>query len=259
MKMIGLLLFMIIAIVAITNLEALIDEQEGIPDVFSTVMPEKFVDPEEMKARETLQAPFAAAENAAQPVELDPAIKYDPLGDSINVTASLDVPHRHEAAVSDWLTEITADALTFSIGEYQDHMRRVSIYFSQNGWKEFQAFLQNTGVTAMMQSNGFELRTFVQDVPELRLSGAAGGRYLWLYDMPVSLTFLPVGASSYDDLETTDYKFEELDFRLQLARVPMVDYSKTTERRPGMGYEGLVIDTWEVLAKKKEQPAEQRR
>jgi len=59
---------------------------------------------------------------------------------------------------------------------------------------------------------------------------------VWVYDIPVNLTFLPAGVNSYEDLAPNAYQSEALLFRVQLGRV-----------EKGKGDEGLIIETWEAV------------
>jgi len=236
MKTVGLFFLCFFVIVALSVFTAWVERNNGIPNVFAIYFPEHFVDEEDQQALEVMEAPFAAAENSANPVQLDPDIVYDPLGGSISVTDTLNIPHRHEAAISAWVTEQVADALTFTLAGFNDHRTHIAGYMSQNGEEEFRGFLQSAKVLGLMQTGGYSLVGSVLDVPELKTSGDAGGRYRWLYDLEVLLTFLPEGLSSYERVDDSAYQSERLVFRIQIARTP-----------EGVAEDGMVIETWEVL------------
>lgn len=249
MKALGLFLALFVFIIIVTNIASLVDEQDGIPDVFRMVFPEEFVDEEAMIARETLEAPFKASEDAANVDET-----YDPLIGSINVSESLDMPHRHEAAVSEWLMTTLPETMTFGLAGYQQQLAELGIYMTPNGLKEFQEFLELTKILQLMQSGNYDMRGFVSDVPQLKTSGVVEGVYKWVYDVPLSLTFLPLGMTSYEGLEPDAYQFEELVVRMQLTRVPVIKRppGDPAFNQPGAGREGLAIETWEVLGRRPE-------
>lgn len=241
MKTLGFLLLMIVFIVVLSNIAVLVNSNNGIPDVLTRLFPEKYVNKEDQAALQTGMAPFAEAENAAQPEEIDPAIKYNPLGDSINVTESLEIQHRHEAAVSKWATDAVSDILNFGTDSYQERKATVMAeLMSPNALKEFDAFLEESHIISHMSGNGYELKGFVTDVPAMRGSGPVSGRFRWVYDLPVNLTFLPAGSHSYKDLAENQYQFEALTFRIQIGRVPEG------------GRDGMIIETWEALPREKQ-------
>ncbi len=243
MKTIGLLLFMIILIITLSNIAAIVNKSNGIPDVFSHFYPERFVDKEQEEALKTMKAPFAAAENAARPVQLDPEITYDPLGGSVVISETLSIPHRHEAAIAEWATEALSEIMTFSITGYQAHKQQLTTLMSPSAINELQSFMDTSNVLSLMQAKNYELRSFVSDVPTLLTSDSIGGRYRWVYDVPISMTFLPIGKANYEKLKEDEYRLEELTFRIQLGRVAQG------------GLEGVIIETWEPLKKKKESDA----
>jgi len=257
MKTFAFLFLMIVFIVLLSNLGTIIERNNGIPDFAARVMPESALDIEERTAVETGMAPFAAAENAAQPVELHPEIKYDPLGKNVNVTESLELAHRHEAAVNEWVTETVSEALNFTIQNYMMHTRSLTNLMNANAIKEFQAFMETSQILGLMKTKNYELKSFVTDLPAMRTSGVVEDRYRWVYDVPINLTFLPAGSKSYEELAEDQYQFETLTFRVQVGRVAVPDTCKdiALEKQKGVCH-GMVIETWEAL--KKQKPAEEK-
>lgn len=235
-----LLFFLVILIIGLTNIATLVNRNNGIPDVFQILFPEKFVDNEDVQAMETGQAPFAEAENAAQPVQLHPDIEYAPLGDSIVISERLDMPHRNEGAVSAWVTEAVGKIMTFGIRDYQEHLEVIDRLMSAVAVQEYQDFMQKSNVLALMQNRDLELKTFTTDVPRLATTGVVQGRYRWVYDIPVNMTFLPVGATSYETLSPDQFLSETLTIRIQIGRVAEG------------GDDGIEIETWEALKKRAE-------
>lgn len=257
MRTLGFLIFMIVFILALSNIATYVSRSNGIPDVFARLFPEKFVDKEAQKALETGMAPFAEAENAAQPVELHPDIEYDPLGQNVNVSESLDLAHRHEAAVSEWVTESVSEVLNFTVQDYDAHKVKLAHVMNQNAVSEFDNFMEVSQVLGLMRTKNYELKTFVMDIPQMRTSGVVDGRYRWVYDVPVNMTFLPVGSKSYEGLAEDQYQFETLTFRVQIGRVETPAECKKLELQKLRGVcHGMIIETWEVLKKPKPESEE---
>lgn len=240
MKNLGLLLVLVVLIFGMSTAAFYAERNNGIPDVFQILFPEKFIDQEAEQARNTQMAPFAAAENAANPVQIDPAIQYDPLGEHVSVEDTLGIAHLPEVAVSKWLQDAIAESLSFSLANRDPHMKGISGFMSENGLTEFQTFLDTTNILKIMESRNYELRGFVTETPELRKAGEAAGVYRWLYDVSVNLTFLPAGTTSYEKLTKEQYRSEFVVLRIQLGR------TKKEE-----GRDGLAIETWAALGRKK--------
>ncbi len=271
MRFFLLTFLLMVFIVIVANIATVVGRSNGIPDVFQMLFPEKFVDTEEQKALETGIVPFEndAADapvvtppqqvyvpegaKALAPKDLDAQSMYDPLGGSVVVSQELDMPHRNEAAVNKWVSEAVGSALTFTLPAYQEHMVNVDKYMAANGMKEFQEFLEASKVVGLMQSRNFDLRTFVTDIPTLAASGVTQGRYRWVYDVPLNLTFLPVGMETYEGLKKDQYLSERLTVRVQLGRVPSATKPGEAKDYTPSGLlqsEAIEIETWEVLAKR---------
>ncbi|MCB9990582.1 MAG: DotI/IcmL/TraM family protein [Rhodospirillales bacterium] len=238
MRTLGLLLLLVVLIVAMSFTATIVTRNNGIPDILRILYPERFINHEDQTALETGKAPFADAENNARPVELHPDIQYDPLGDSIVISEMLDMPHRNEGAISEWVTEKIGKVMTFTLAGYQTHIGDIQDYMNAEAIQEFQGFLDKTQILALMQQRNFEVRTFVADVPRLATSGVAQDRYRWVYDIPVNITFLPVGKDDYEKLSADEFISETLTIRIQIGRVPEG------------GDDGIEIETWEALKKK---------
>lgn len=260
MKNLGLLLILIVLITVLSNVATIASRQNGFPDLLGRLFPEEFADPEkeiENKAVDAGVAPFetqyarqetevAAQRQAykapvagdAKQVDLNADKIYQATQDENSITAQLDLPHRNEGNVNKWVADTVPDILAFSINNYQDHLKAVSAYMNPNAIKEFNDFMVSSKVLGLMQTHNYEMKGFLTDVPTFRTSGALSGRYRWVYDIPVNLTFLPIGTKTYKDLDPSQYMAEEVSFRLQLGRVAQG------------GKDGIEIETWEVLKRK---------
>ena len=241
MRTLGLLLVLSVLIITLTMITYYVEENNGIPDVLAMYFPEHFVDQEAEIAATTLQAPFAAADRAAKPVELDPDIKYDPLGGQGRISEKLDVAHRNEVYISEWILNAMAETLTFKLADYQPHMQSVQDYMSEEGFQEFYDFLNTAGVLSLMQNKQYDLYSSVADTPILIRHGVAGGRYSWLYEVPVDLTFVPIGSVDYEQIrdDGSSFETEALVFKAQVSR--------TTK---GEGREDMLIAAWELMRRR---------
>lgn len=226
------MLILVVLIVLLTNIAAAVSQHNGIPDILGLLFPRRTAT-EDMNAAEALQAPFAAAENAAQPDAV-----YDPLAGDIVLSRDLDRPHRNEASVNDWVTGAVSQALTFTLAGYAPLQHELSVFMTHNAMENYRTFLETTRILGVMQTRRLDLHAFVTDLPTLVAAGTAGGVYHWVYDVPVNLTFLPPGAVSYEDLDPGQYVSETLTLRLQIGRVAEG------------GREGIVIESWEARKKR---------
>jgi hypothetical protein len=73
----------------------------------------------------------------------------------------------------------------------------------------------------------------------LRNEGEVGDRYRWLFQVPVTLSFLPLGETDYASGNAA--RNERIDLIVQVGRV-----------KPFEGNDiGLIIESWSVKARKR--------
>jgi hypothetical protein len=134
-----------------------------------------------------------------------------------------------------------AEILTFKRANYQSHLAEIRDYMSEQGFAEFTSFLNTAGVLSLMQNKKTDLYSSVADTPILLRHGVAGGRYSWLYEVPVDLTFVPEGVVDYEQImdEGMTFETEPLLFKVQVSRT-----------LPDQGREGLVVAAWELMRRR---------
>lgn len=225
-------LFLILVIMPVT---ATAEEQtyrtaQFIPQIFK-----KNKDKEPL-SEEDLIAPFAKGkEKADGNGGADIGVPYaGPLQSSNDV--KLDTPHRTPEQVRHWLTEVIATVLTFNPNRYERHKRELESVMDPTAILEFDRQIKNSNLLTYLSSNNIELVSIVEsfnDNEHLQNRDVLGGRYRWLYKVPVTLTFLPIGMSSYEDrspLSKQVYVFA------QVGRI------QKDEQHP---YE-LLLESWEM-------------
>jgi hypothetical protein len=89
--------------------------------------------------------------------------------------------------------------------------------FSDGGLKQYEDWVSETGIMASLQRNGLQLNGFVTETPFLLNEGVVNGRYRWLFEIPVMVSFVPRGTVSY--AQERGVKTQHLLITLQLGRV----------------------------------------
>src|SRR5262249_15788565 len=79
-------------------------------------------------------------------------------------------------------------------------------YFADSGLQQYQDWLTAKNILKTLQSGQYAVSTVVQETPTLLNEGAVNGRYRWLYEVPIMITYLPRGASSYQNLTPATQK-----------------------------------------------------
>lgn len=175
----------------------------------------------------TMVAPFAADVTPPQTAE-QRASGTLPVN-----SASLDKPHRSASDLAAWLQQAIAESLSFNAETYNDHLKLLARGYTPSAVAEFNAWATGTGILSSLQKNGLQLNGFVADPPFLLNEGVIDGRYRWLYEVPVMVSFVPRGTTTYQGKEGIDTR--RLIVTLQLGRVAVSQLP-----------DHVMIETWSV-------------
>ena len=129
---------------------------------------------------------------------------------------SLDSPHRANDQVGEWMGLQVAELLNFTPATYDDHIRAASKFADDHARTDFHSFIINSNVLDTLQKNNFQLRGSTEGNALLLNTGLLEGRYRWLFEIPVLMTFLPVDAKSYSD---TQHLSQHIIVTAQVGRI----------------------------------------
>lgn len=239
-------------------------QSTGLPDFLSRWFPQWF-GPEDTGPRpeDTLQAPFADPEavqkdkQQAETLERSGVIfqssdgykyrvfpgeegrtyalpEYDPNAD-MDEGRDMDKPHRRPEDLAEWLVRATSEIFTMDYNGYENHIKHLSTGMSETGLAEFQKFLIDSKVLTELQTQPVKLMGYVEEPPLLLNEGVLNGRYRWLFEMPVTVTFLPRDMSTYRDVENPAENTLRFIVQAQVGRV-----------EKGPSDDNVVIETWRV-------------
>jgi len=205
----------------------------AFPDFLSKWMPFLF-DKEEAEGpppEETLQAPFPTDSTAAPAAPSRNALDglYQ---EEENVNNNLSLEHRHPDQVGAWLEEKVSQNLTFSPEGYAQHIAVVSESMSNPAQSQFKTFLQNANILQTMQGRRLSLHSYTEGAPIMLNKGTLGGRFRWVFDVPVVMSFLSAESSGY---ETSGPAINErIWVKVQVGRIA------------GDEEHNLIIESWDV-------------
>ncbi|HQX28351.1 MAG TPA: DotI/IcmL family type IV secretion protein, partial [Alphaproteobacteria bacterium] len=115
-----------------------------------------------------------------------------------------------------WLTNSLSEAMTFDKGNHKEMLKADEKYFNETGKVEYLKFLADHNIMKVIESEKFDVRSFVQGQPLLLNEGAVNGVYRWLYEVPMMVSYMERGAKSYKDLEPVN---QQLVLTVQVGRV----------------------------------------
>ncbi|MCI5061268.1 MAG: DotI/IcmL family type IV secretion protein [Alphaproteobacteria bacterium] len=149
----------------------------------------------------------------------------------------LESPHLTDKELKVWSSRAISEALTLSKAKYIITQRDIRPYFTVSGLKQYQDYLKSSGIEKSVKDNSFTLSVFVEQPPLLLNGSSIKGIYRWLYQVPVTISFLPVGSGGYDrGAEVTNRK---LNVTVQMRRVRLDDNPNAIQ-----------IESWAVAPRK---------
>jgi hypothetical protein len=181
----------------------------------------------EPKPEETLQAPFSYGR------AMDTSEKTDLSSDPL-----LAHPHHGEKEISKILVTYVSEVLSYNAvpngsKELIDSKR---IYFSENGYSQYMNFMQSNNITKVIEAGRFNIKSFVESTPLLLNATALDGRYRWVYEIPIMISYMDARNFNYKDNEPINQK---IILTVQIGRV---DEAKNKS--------GILIETWSGKAQK---------
>lgn len=171
---------------------------------------------------ETLQAPFA--KKTASNNNTNTGLPEDSI--------ELNLPHRTPFQVADWLTKTTSESLTFTNPDQTQNLQSLQKYFTEDGWRLYSTFLNQTNIQKVLETNRYTIRAFVEEQPLLLNKGALGGSYKWLYEVPIMVTYLKKGQSDYKT-QAGESATQKIILNIQVGRTEKEDADN-----------GLLIEIW---------------
>lgn len=184
----------------------------------------------------TLQAPFINPETLQTPTADQMKLPYSPVK-SPESTVQMDRPHRHEEQVAIWVMDTLAAALSVEAGRYAVHLRQLEQVMDRSALAAFDQFMRSTNILSRLEAGDYQLRGLVDEKPFLINQGVVGGHYRWLYEVPVTLSFMPrdVHRRTYEDKKTDPASYK-LTITTQVGRAESFS-------------EGMALESWSAKAK----------
>lgn len=154
-------------------------------------------------------------------------------GYAADSNVALDKAHRGLNELSDWISDVAADALVFTPAKTAQKLAAIRPLFSEGGYTAYKAFLDKMGFADAIVNQTLNISAIVNREPLLIGQGASAGRYAWAFEVPVVL--------SVADKAGTQPVSKNVTLRIQFGR-----------SAKGAPPHGLLIENWQETA---EEPA----
>ncbi len=102
---------------------------------------------------------------------------------------ALSEPNLSTPALMSWVAQSSTEVMTFGFSDYRRRLQEASRNFTRSGWDEFKDALQKARIIEMVEANQQILTAAPAGAPILESEGLVAGRYQWVVQMPIVLTY----------------------------------------------------------------------
>lgn len=142
--------------------------------------------------------------------------------------APLNEPNLSSPALMSWVAQSATEVMTFGFNDYRRRLQEASRNFTRRGWESFSSALQRARIIETVELNQQVVSSTPTGAPVIQSEGIVQGRYQWVVQLPMSLTYQSGAKTRTDNLLVT----------LVIVRVPRLESPS-----------GVGIEQWIAVAK----------
>jgi len=164
---------------------------------------------------------FALTTESANPPPKDVKSQFqNSLGKAISTPnkTDLSVQHMSGREIGDKLTNIIAEALSFTPSNYQTNVSAMAKYFTPGAYQQYKDYLDQSQFGQNLSAQGLRSGAFVEQEPLEINAVVQNGVFKWLFDVPVTVSFVPVSTNDYRGSQTTTQN-QRFTLQAQFTRV----------------------------------------
>tara|TARA_R110001592_G_scaffold3525_14_gene19948 strand:- start:1781 stop:2464 length:684 start_codon:yes stop_codon:yes gene_type:complete len=140
----------------------------------------------------------------------------------------LSQPNLSTPALMSWVAQATTEVMTFGFNDYRRRLQESSRNFTKRGWESFTQALQRSRIIEMVEVNQQIITAAPKGAPILQSEGLVAGRYQWVVEIPLVLTYRSGAKTSNTGLLVT----------VIIVRVPRLESAN-----------GVGIEQWIAMAR----------
>lgn len=125
----------------------------------------------------------------------------------------LEAPNMGTSALMSWAAQSATEVMTFGFHDYQRRLQQSSRHFTRYGWESFTTALQKSRIIESVEANQQVVTAQPRSAPILIQEGVFNGKYRWVVDLPLTVTYQAGSASRVDNLMV----------RMVIDRVPSLE------------------------------------
>ncbi|QQG36448.1 MAG: type IVB secretion system apparatus protein IcmL/DotI [Micavibrio aeruginosavorus] len=127
--------------------------------------------------------------------------------------APLSEPNLSSPALMSWVAQAATEVMTFGFNDYRRRLQEASRNFTRRGWESFSSALQRSRIIETVEANQQVVTAAPTGAPVIQSEGMVKGRYQWVVQVPMSLSYQAGSKTRTDDVLVT----------LVIVRVPRLE------------------------------------
>jgi intracellular multiplication protein IcmL len=116
---------------------------------------------------------------------------------------ALNEPNLSTPALMSWVAQASTEVMTFGFNDYRRRLQESSRNFTRRGWESFTQALQKSRIIEMVEANQQVVTAAPAGAPILESEGLVAGRYQWIIQLPLVLTYQSGSRTKSDNLLVT--------------------------------------------------------
>jgi intracellular multiplication protein IcmL len=125
----------------------------------------------------------------------------------------LDKESISQSALMSWVAQAASETMTFGYHDYQRRLQQSSRHFTRRGWESFTTALQKSRIIESITATQQVVTAEPRSAPILKQRGVFNGKYRWIVDLPLRVSYRAGTMSRTDSLNVT----------LVIERVPSLE------------------------------------
>ncbi len=102
---------------------------------------------------------------------------------------ALSEPNLSTPALMSWVAQSSTEVMTFGFNDYRRRLQESSRNFTRRGWESFTQALERSRIIERVEANQQVVTAAPQGAPVLRSEGLVAGRYQWVVEFPLVVTY----------------------------------------------------------------------
>ncbi len=116
---------------------------------------------------------------------------------NVKPSSPLEAQHMTSNELAMKLSDIVADTLSFTKGNFTYNSASAEKYFTTTGYAQYKEFLTKASFEPALADGTLQSAAYVEQEALMITNGVFNGAYKWLFEVPVTISFIPVNPDTY--------------------------------------------------------------